>query len=120
HLSSTGDGSLGALELIRGVEETKTSIEDWIKDIQLYPDVLQNVIVENKEKVMGLPLQNQIEDIKEELHQDCKIIVRPSGTEDCIRVSVMAKTKELVNHYKDKIIQMIRSLDSSGQQNSKI
>ncbi|MDE7161422.1 MAG: phosphoglucosamine mutase, partial [Anaeroplasmataceae bacterium] len=43
HLSSTGDGILVALELIRVLEETKTSIEDWIKDIQLYPDVLQNV-----------------------------------------------------------------------------
>lgn len=120
HLSSTGDGILVALELIRILEETKTSLEDWIKDIKLYPDALQNVVVENKEKVMGMPLLNQIADIKEELNNDCKIIVRPSGTEDCIRVSVMAKTKELVNHYKERIIQMIQLLDSSGQQGSKI
>lgn len=112
-LSSSGDGIVVALELIRILEETNTSIEDWVKEVELYPDTLQNIAVVHKKNVMGIPLQKEIETIKEELHQDCKIIVRPSGTEDCIRLSIMAKTQELVDKYKNVLISFIQSLDIS-------
>lgn len=107
----TGDGIFIAMKLIQILEETQTTLRDWMKDITLYPDALQNIVVQNKKNVMGIPLQKEIESIKEELHQDCKIIVRPSGTEDFIRLSVMAKTKELVEQYKLKLMQFIKSLD---------
>lgn len=109
--SSTGDGILIAMKLIQVLEETHTTLKDWMKDIVLYPDVLQNIVVQNKKNVMGVPLQKEIETIKEELHQDCKIIVRPSGTEDFIRLSVMARTQELVDKYKQKLMSFIQSLD---------
>lgn len=70
-------------------------------------------MVKDKKRVLGVPLQNQIEEMKKELHQDCKIIVRPSGTEDCIRVSVMAPTEELVSEYQDRLVSLIRLLDAS-------
>ncbi|MDE6241143.1 MAG: hypothetical protein K2M08_01845 [Anaeroplasmataceae bacterium] len=109
--TSTGDGILIAMKLIQILEETNTTLEDWLRDIVLYPDVLENVVVQNKKNVMGIPLQKEIETIKEELHHDCKIIVRPSGTEDFIRLSVMAKTKELVEKYRNKLLSFIQSLD---------
>lgn len=112
-LSSSGDGIIVALELIRILEETNTSLGDWLTGVELYPAELQNIMVTHKKNVMGIPLQKEIETIKEELHQDCKIIVRPSGTEDFIRLSVMAKTKELVEIYRNKLITLIRSLDVS-------
>lgn len=111
-LSSTGDGILMAMKLIQIFEETHTPLEEWLKEIILYPDTLQNIVVQDKKKVMGIPLQKEIESIKEELHQDCKIIVRPSGTEDFIRLSVMAKTQELVEKYKQKLMCFIQSLDA--------
>ncbi|MDE7212955.1 MAG: hypothetical protein K2N42_00070 [Anaeroplasmataceae bacterium] len=109
--TSTGDGILIAMKLIQILEETHTTLEDWLKSVVLYPDVLENVIVQNKKNVMGIPLQKEIEAIKEELNYDCKIIVRPSGTEDFLRLSVMAKTKELVDKYKTKLLQLIQTLD---------
>lgn len=112
-ISSTGDGILIAMKLIQILEETHTTIEDWISDLILYPDKLENIMVKDKKRVLGVPLQNQIEEMKKELHQDCKIIVRPSGTEDCIRVSVMAQTEELVSKYQDRLVSLIRLLDAS-------
>ncbi|MDE6660963.1 MAG: hypothetical protein K2J93_03960 [Anaeroplasmataceae bacterium] len=109
--TSTGDGILIAMKLIQILEETHTPLEDWLQDVVLYPDVLENVVVQNKKNVMGIPLQKEIETIKEELNYDCKIIVRPSGTEDFLRLSVMAKTKELVDKYKIKLLQLIQTLD---------
>ena len=111
-MSTTGDGILVALKIISILEETHTRLEDWIADLTYYPDSLQNLVVKDKKKVMGDPLQNEIELIKKELNQDCKILVRPSGTEDCIRVSVMAKTKQLVQEYKERLISYIRLLDA--------
>ncbi|MDE7095806.1 MAG: hypothetical protein K2O23_04885, partial [Anaeroplasmataceae bacterium] len=109
--TSTGDGIFIAMKLIQVLEETHTTLEDWLRDIVLYPDVLENVVVQNKKNVMGEPLQREIETIKEELNHDCKIIVRPSGTEDFLRLSVMAKTEELVEKYKAKLLRLIQTLD---------
>lgn len=111
-MSTTGDGILVALKIISILEETHTRLEDWISDITYYPDSLQNLVVKDKKKVMGDPLRNEIELMKRELNQDCKILVRPSGTEDCIRVSVMARTKQLVQEYKERLISYIRLLDA--------
>ena len=70
-----------------------------------------NVKVKDKSKVLqNIELMNRIEEIKEELNQDCKIIVRASGTEDVIRVTVMARKEELVNQYLNELLTMIKNI----------
>ena len=110
--SLIGDGIFIAMQVIAILEETHTTIEDWVEKISLYPNRLENVVVQNKNAVMGEPLQQELSKLKEEAKEDCKIIVRPSGTEDCIRISIMAKTKELVASYMEKIKSLISFLDA--------
>lgn len=105
----TGDGVLVALMILKVLEETNTTIDDWLKDVEMYSDSLVNIRVEDRNRVMNNDkLFNRIEEIKKELNNDCKIIVRASGTEDLIRVTVMAKTDELVKKYSDELVSIVK------------
>ena len=105
----TGDGVLVALMILKVLEETNTTIDDWLKDVEMYSDSLVNIRVEDRNRVMNNDkLFNRIEEIKKELNNDCKIIVRASGTEDLIRVTVMAKTNDLVKKYSDELVSIVK------------
>lgn len=105
----TGDGVLNALLVVKILAETNTNIDDWFKDIYMYSDKLVNIRVCDKEKILSSDtLLKRVSQIKEELNNDCKIIIRASGTEDLIRVSVMAKSKELVEQYSDELVNLVK------------
>ena len=107
----TGDGVLNAILIIKILTETNTKIDDWFNDVEMYSDKLVNIKVNNKNNVLqNTYLFNRIEEIKKELNNDCKIIVRPSGTEDLIRVTVMAKSNELVEKYSNELVNIIKSI----------
>lgn len=104
----TGDGVLVALTIVKLLEETKTTINDWLKDVIMYADKLVNIRVMDRNSVMNNKgLFKRIEEIKQELNNDCKIIVRASGTEDLIRVTVMAQTKEIVEKYSNELVKLV-------------
>ncbi len=107
-----GDGILVSLEILKILEETNTLLTDWQKKVDLYEECLNNIKVKNKKNVMCETLHNKINDIKNNLKNDCKIIVRPSGTEDYVRILVMAKNKEDVIKYQKEIIDLITFLDA--------
>ena len=107
----TGDGVLNALLVVNLLSETKTTIADWFKDVNMYADKMVNIKVANKEKILNnKTLFDRIEEIKKELNNDCKIIVRASGTEDLIRVSVMAKDEATMLKHSDELVTMVKSI----------
>ena len=107
----TGDGVLNAILIIKILEETKTNIDDWFNDVKMYSDKMVNIKVLDKKKVLNnTKLFDRIEEIKKELNNDCKIIVRASGTEDLIRVSVMSKSSSLVDKYSDELVNMVKNI----------
>ncbi len=107
----TGDGVLNALLVCNLLSETNTKINDWFKDIKMYADKMVNIKVANKQNVLNNKrLFDRIEEIKKELNNDCKIIVRASGTEDLIRVSVMCKDESLMNKYSNELVNMVKEI----------
>ena len=107
----TGDGVLNSFFVVKLLTETNIKIEEYFNSVFMYPDKMVNVKVKDKSKVLqNIELMNRIEEIKEELNQDCKIIVRASGTEDVIRVTVMARKEELVNQYLNELLTMIKNI----------
>ena len=78
----------------------------------MYSDKMVNIRVNDKSKVLNSKeLLTRVEEIKKELNNDCKIIIRASGTEDLIRVSVMARSEELVNNYSSELVDLVRRLE---------
>lgn len=109
---NTGDGVLTALLIIKIIEETKIDLNTYFNNISYYPDKLINIKLKDKNKIItNNILLSKIESIKNSQNNDCKIIVRPSGTEDLLRITVMAKTKELVDKYSLELLSLINKID---------
>lgn len=105
----TGDGIFVALNILRILQETKTDLDSWFSNITLYAHKMINVKVTNKEKALSSEkLYARIDQMKRTLHNDCKIIVRASGTENLIRVSVMAKAEDIVDSYCEELVDIIK------------
>lgn len=105
----TGDGVLTALWILRILEEERCTLANFFKDIELYNDVMVNIRVKNREKVMNFtPLFEKVEEIRR--LEDCKIIIRPSGTENLIRVTVMMRDKRKTEYYSSFLCDIIRNI----------
>ncbi|MGM9971063.1 MAG: phosphoglucosamine mutase [Anaeroplasmataceae bacterium] len=104
----TGDGVLISLLLIKILQSLNKKIDDYYNEITLYPSKLLNINVGNKNQILSNEaLLLKIEEIKKN-DNDCKVIIRSSGTEDLIRLLVMAKTDYLVKKYTSELIDFIK------------
>ena len=85
------------------------TIGDGIRGMQMYPQLLKNVKVEDKAAVTGnARVQAEKDRISAALGEDGRILLRESGTEPVIRVMVEAQSDELCAKYVDEMVQVIR------------
>ena len=107
--ATTGDGILTALMLMEVILEKKQSLGTLCKGMQMYPQLLKNVKVEDKAAVTGnARVQAEKDRISTALGEDGRILLRESGTEPVIRVMVEAQSDELCAKYVDEMVQVIR------------
>ena len=97
----TGDGILTALQISKYCKKKKISLNDWLKSsFQPYPQKLTNINLNfnfNKIPPKTKSIINQTIENFEAIYSDnCRIYIRPSGTEPLMRVLVEAKNKEQV------------------------
>ena len=107
--ATTGDGILTALMLMEVILEKKRSLGTLCKGMQMYPQLLKNVKVQDKAAVTGnARVQVEKDRISAALGEDGRILLRESGTEPVIRVMVEAQSDELCAKYVDEMVQVIR------------
>ncbi|TFU27503.1 phosphoglucosamine mutase [Thermus tengchongensis] len=89
---TTGDGLLTALLTLKALKALGGDLADWYEALPMYPQVLLNVRVEDKAKVMGHPrLREAVQEAERRFGGRGRVNVRPSGTEPVVRVMVEAK-----------------------------
>ncbi|MBU1144272.1 MAG: phosphoglucosamine mutase [Firmicutes bacterium] len=110
-LLNTGDGVLNAAFLIKILFETNQSLQEITSSIKMYPDKLVNLHHVNRDLVQHEEVLFKVNEIKEILGSDGKILVRASGTEPLIRISVSAKTEKEVDNYIQLIVSIIDRLN---------
>jgi len=108
-LAATGDGILTSLKIMEVMLESKATLSELCKDIQIFPQHLVNVRVKDKsvfrnDKVIA----DYIAEVGERLGKEGRILVRESGTEPVIRVMAEAKTDELCKSVVDDIVAKIK------------
>lgn len=109
---NTGDGQLTAIHTLNILAEEHQSIEELAKDFYIYPQVLKNVVVSNKEAIMeNEGLLALIHDLELSLLGNGRILVRPSGTEQLIRVMVEATSLQICNDICNRVVDYVENLN---------
>lgn len=111
NLLNSGDGLLTILYLLTLLEEAKLTIEEALNGFAKLPQVLINVNVSNKNKVMkDEGLLKLAKKITTELGTNGRLLLRASGTEPKIRIMVEAETVLKCEHYCDLVKQYIEAM----------
>ena len=106
--ATTGDGILTSLKLMEVILEKKETLAKLADEVQIYPQVLKNVRVKDKEAAQAdRDVQAEGQKVSDALGDTGRILVRPSGTEPLIRVMVEAPTDEICGKYVAQVVEMI-------------
>ncbi|HLS36391.1 MAG TPA: phosphoglucosamine mutase [Bacillota bacterium] len=107
--STCGDGMLTALQLLNIMKDLDKPLSELADKMAVYPQVLKNVEVEDKQAVMNeTSVKEAIKKSEEELQSKGRVLVRPSGTESLIRVMVEAEKEELAHKHADRLIEAVK------------
>ncbi len=108
--STTGDGLLTALMLLQAVVEQGKPLDAWLDEFRRFPQVLLNVAVPDKHTAMQhSAVKEAILRAEATLGQSGRILVRPSGTEACVRVMVEAEEATAANLTAEAVAAIIRT-----------
>ena len=90
--ATTGDGIVTSLKLMAVLKELKRPFSEVKRVMSRLPQVLLNVKVDHKEKLSEVKrVWDEIERAEAKLNGKGRILVRPSGTEEVVRVMVEAR-----------------------------
>ena len=88
-VSPTGDGVLTALLTLASMKKLGTTLDELHDDLAMYPQTLVNVRVNDKKAIAADPqVQEAVANAELELSGRGRVNLRPSGTENLIRVMV--------------------------------
>jgi phosphoglucosamine mutase len=113
HYGVSGDGVQTALQLTALVRQLGVSLAELIEQsFQTYPQILQNVRVEDRDKRCNWencqPLQNAIAIAETAMGDQGRILVRASGTEPLIRVMVESACANSAQYWTKHLIQVVQ------------
>ncbi|MEV0678489.1 phosphoglucosamine mutase [Actinosynnema sp. NPDC050436] len=109
--ATTGDGLLTALRLMSRMAETGKSLAELAGVMRRLPQVLINVVVGDKAAVAGdAAVGEAVAAVGEELGETGRVLLRPSGTEQLVRVMVEASTHELAESAARRLAGVVSSV----------
>lgn len=99
-----------ALAILKVMKNTGKSISELCEGLRIYPQLLVNVKVNDKTKVMDDPeVQEAIARVNKDLNGNGRILVRPSGTEPLLRVMAEAETDEICQQVCGQVADVIKA-----------
>ena len=108
--ANTGDGILTSLKLVQVMLDKKKKLSELSKPVRIYPQVLKNIKVKDKEAAQNDPeVKAAVEKVAAQLGDTGRILLRESGTEPLIRVMVVAESQEICEQLVDEVIALIRA-----------
>lgn len=107
--ANTGDGILTSLKVMEAMIESKSDLKTLVRDLKIYPQVLINVRVKDKNTVLDNDeVKKTIAEVESALADSGRVLVRKSGTEPLIRVMVEAARLEVAEKSANEIVNKIK------------
>ena len=107
-LTITGDGLLNAIILLTIVSEEGLKLSELVKDIKMYPSKTINLKVNDKTIINNDIIKSEVKNLNDNFSNKGKIILRASGTEDLIRITVMHEDSNVVETTLEKILVLLK------------
>jgi phosphoglucosamine mutase len=95
--NTTGDGILTALQLLEVMVAEDKPLSELASIMERFPQHLVNVRVKERKPLEDFPeIIRTVEQVKEKLGSEGRLLIRPSGTEPVIRVMIEGKDQDSV------------------------
>ncbi|ORW12102.1 phosphoglucosamine mutase [Mycobacterium kyorinense] len=109
-LATTGDGILTGLRLMSRMAQTGSTLAGLASAMRTLPQVLINVEVADKAAAVAAPaVRAAVRQAETELGDTGRILLRPSGTEQLIRVMVEAAEEDIAHRLATGIAESVRA-----------
>ena len=109
--TSTGDGIVSALQVLEVLVSSGKSLAELTSDIQKMPQTMINVPI--KKQVVDLEgsaaVTAAVKLVEDELGNSGRVILRPSGTEPLIRVTLEGVDEAQVNQLANQLADVVRT-----------
>jgi phosphoglucosamine mutase len=101
---TTGDGIVSALQVLRALAESGTTLAKVAGALTLYPQVLVNVSTKKLRDPLSNPdVKRAVRQVEAALDGGGRVLLRPSGTEPVIRVMVEGRDGAKVRRWAEHI-----------------
>jgi phosphoglucosamine mutase len=108
---TTGDGLLTALHLMARMTSTGRSLDDLAGVMRRLPQVLVNVKVADKAAVAAsASVSEAVAAVESELGDSGRVLLRPSGTEQLVRVMVEATSHDTAESAARRLAAVVSSV----------
>jgi len=95
-LTTTGDGIVSALQVVRAVVESEKTLAELKQGMTKYPQSLVNVAINKNFDMESQLIQAAIQKAEQALGETGRVLVRKSGTEPVVRVMVEGEKEDYV------------------------
>lgn len=113
--TTTGDGLVSALQVLACIKRSNKPVSELCRKFEPVPQVLKNVRFSSGEKPLdSAPVKAVIEDARNRLGGNGRLVIRPSGTEPLIRVMAEADDPKLVEAVVNDIIGIIADMRTAA------
>jgi phosphoglucosamine mutase len=110
--ATTGDGLLTGLSLLSRMVATGGSLADLAGVVQRLPQTLVNVPVRDRLAVAESDtVAEAVNAVEEELGETGRVLLRPSGTEQLVRVMVEAPTQSEADEIADRLAAVVAAVE---------
>lgn len=97
--ASTGDALIAALQVLEILVKSQSNLSDYTAAMLKYPQHMINLPVADRSRIERLQddkIQDCVRSVEQELNGQGRVILRPSGTEPLIRITVEGPQEETV------------------------
>ncbi|OQA08720.1 MAG: Phosphoglucosamine mutase [bacterium ADurb.Bin374] len=105
--ATTGDGLLTACFILKIIRDTGASLKELSEVMMKLPQVLVNIRVKSKNFETVPQIQEEIRHSEKKLAGRGRVLVRPSGTENLVRVMAEGPDEREIRHLVDGIAKAI-------------
>jgi phosphoglucosamine mutase len=108
--ASTGDGIVSALAVLDALARAGRDLSEARADLKKLPQITRNVRVAGGRQLVAMPsVQQALEEVQGVLHGRGRVVLRPSGTEPLVRVTIEGEDADEVQSLAAKLATAVES-----------